>query len=117
MRTLRGIALRWLLLCCALLLALAVVGAPKNVILMIGDGMGPDSVYAAGAYRNFHEFKVQIPCIRTQYFFVYQAYPFVNYHFFPAGDTRGHHDRFKKRRSAVVQRGVGCFHFRKGAYR
>jgi len=35
---------------CALLLS-AAFAAPKNVIIMIGDGMGPDSVYAAGAYR------------------------------------------------------------------
>lgn len=44
---------------CALLLAAAVFGAPKNIILMIGDGMGPDSVYAAGAYKYgtaYHQF-------------------------------------------------------------
>lgn len=34
-----------------LLAALAALAAPKNVILMIGDGMGPDIVAAAGAYR------------------------------------------------------------------
>ena len=43
---------------CAVLLSVA-FAAPKNVILMIGDGMGPDSVYAAGAYRfgqDYHRF-------------------------------------------------------------
>ncbi len=37
----------------AVALALLAVGcaSPRNVILMIGDGMGPDSVAAAGAYR------------------------------------------------------------------
>jgi alkaline phosphatase len=34
-----------------LLAALAAVAAPKNIILMIGDGMGTDIVAAAGAYR------------------------------------------------------------------
>lgn len=43
---------------CALLLS-AAFAAPKNITLMIGDGMGPDSVYAAGAYRfgqDYHRF-------------------------------------------------------------
>jgi len=43
---------------CAILLS-AAFAAPKNVILMIGDGMGPDSVYAAGAYKfgkDYHLF-------------------------------------------------------------
>ena len=43
----------------ALLLALAVGAAPKHVILMIGDGMGPDIVAAAGAYKfgpAYHRF-------------------------------------------------------------
>jgi alkaline phosphatase len=42
-----------------LVLAPALWAAPKHVILMIGDGMGPDSVYAAGAYQYgaaFHTF-------------------------------------------------------------
>lgn len=42
-----------------LLLAAAALAAPRNVILMIGDGMGPDSVYAAGAYKfgaAYHRF-------------------------------------------------------------
>ena len=43
---------------CAMLLS-AALAAPKNIILMIGDGMGPDSVYAAGAYtfgNDYHLF-------------------------------------------------------------
>ena len=34
-------------------------GAPQNIILMIGDGMGQESVWAAGAYQfgsDFHKF-------------------------------------------------------------
>jgi alkaline phosphatase len=47
-----------LLALCALLLSTA-FAAPKNIILLIGDGMGPDSVYAAGAYKfgnDYHLF-------------------------------------------------------------
>lgn len=44
-----------LLACCALLVLLVLSSglraAPRNIILMIGDGMGPDIVAAAGAYR------------------------------------------------------------------
>jgi len=44
-----------LLALCALLLS-AAFAAPKNIILMIGDGMGPDSVYAAGAYKYGNDY-------------------------------------------------------------
>lgn len=51
-------SLRVLLLAlCALLLS-AAFAAPKNVIIMIGDGMGPDSVYAAGAYQFGQDYHV-----------------------------------------------------------
>lgn len=45
-------SMRWLFSAlCILLLTVAGLAAPKNIILMIGDGMGPDSVAAARAYR------------------------------------------------------------------
>lgn len=47
----RGIALRLLLVLTLSLQAGTLWAAPKNVILMIGDGMGRDTVTAAGAYR------------------------------------------------------------------
>ncbi|HEX2948574.1 MAG TPA: alkaline phosphatase, partial [Armatimonadota bacterium] len=42
-----------------LLLVVASFAAPKNIIIMIGDGMGPDIVAAAGAYKYgtaYHQF-------------------------------------------------------------
>ena len=38
---------------------LSYAGAPQNVILMIGDGLGLESVWAAGAYQfgsDYHKF-------------------------------------------------------------
>ncbi|NLO74046.1 MAG: alkaline phosphatase [candidate division WS1 bacterium] len=42
---------RWALLVGLSLLATSLWAAPRNVILMIGDGMGMDTVIAAGAYK------------------------------------------------------------------
>ena len=42
---------RWALLVGRSLLATSLWAAPRNVILMIGDGMGMDTVIAAGAYK------------------------------------------------------------------
>jgi alkaline phosphatase len=46
-----GIIRRVALLATLALLTVAAWAGPKNVIVMIGDGMGPDEVYAAGAYQ------------------------------------------------------------------
>lgn len=52
----RTLTLRALLFALCAVLASAGFAAPKNIILMIGDGMGPDSVYAAGAYKYGNDF-------------------------------------------------------------
>lgn len=51
--------MRLLLLTSLVLMAVVLWAAPRNVILMIGDGMGPDIVTAAGAYQygaDYHAF-------------------------------------------------------------
>jgi alkaline phosphatase len=51
--------MRALLLLVLSLLAVTLWAAPRNVILLIGDGMGPDIVAAAGAYQYgaaYHQF-------------------------------------------------------------
>jgi len=48
--------LRVMLLALCAMLVSAAFAAPKNIILMIGDGMGPDSVYAAGAYKYGNDY-------------------------------------------------------------
>jgi alkaline phosphatase len=55
--------------------ALIAAAGPTNVILMIGDGMGPDEVWAAGAYRwgtDYHKFggqrQMAMETLPTHYF-------------------------------------------------
>ena len=43
---------------CAVLVGAVALATPKNVILLIGDGMSPESVWAAGAYKYGKDYHV-----------------------------------------------------------
>jgi len=68
--------LKYLLILILTLFALqSANAAPKNIILMIGDGMGPDQVWAAGAYlwgKEYHKFggskKLMLETLTNHYY-------------------------------------------------
>ncbi len=87
--------LRLLLVIGLSLLTAALWAAPRNVILMIGDGMGPDVVIAAGAYQfgaQYHAFggdrRLALETLAGQYYATTFSTSGAGYDFTWAGSSR-----------------------------